>query len=279
MGRLAKFRPVANSFPSRTNSFLSHSSRNSRLSPDDDVRGKREFSRSYAEILSIIDELNGFVMTPVSHPSVAGKIDRLKGLFLSSLSPSEQDSLRNYLKKNICGKNFEVVPGTVGAVLCGCFNDTNPNTPLGCLATCAGNFIEPTEKCEETVLFWSMIGGKPHSEVLSRGNGTCRVNVVDGFPNLDVATRDRLLAENGCSSAVFYNAKTGQPLYQQVNSKTYALPTTATVASVETPTLPKPAPVSPAVPTQRNNGWWWIVAIFFFLILIGIIMFVYLRHD
>lgn len=264
---MTKIKPINYSLPS------SRISKSSFRSQSDFSRSESDFSRSYAEIINLINQLLPSSTSLVSDPLVSGKVDRVKSLYLT-LGESEQTQVNNYLNKKNC-QNTKSVPGTVGAVLCGCFMKSNAQ-PVGCLAGCASTPIGDVEKCKDTVLYWSMNGTSPKSEVLNRGTQTCRVNLSPNFPINSLTNDDRmkLLAQSNCTSATFFDGMTGEPLMQSQGLKTFPVPT-STISTTTPPQITK----TPTTKTTNsgNSSFWWLFVVFFFLILVGIIIYIYMK--
>jgi len=264
---MGKFKPVS----------YSESSTSSRVSLSSQGSSDGDYSREYSEAIYLIDTLRKNPNALVLDDPYSGYIERFKFMYLTAHS-KEKKSIESYLKSN-CQK-VESTPGTVGSYLCGCFQSSSSYAGLepSCTAGCADSI--GADKCNETVILWTQdMAGNPQSKILSQGNGNCKVYVDPNFPILSHEMKQKILMSAQCTNATFYNSANNQPAYTNMQS-TNQLAINQQSNQIQMPVRPPVVrPVIPQPEPATFGRWWiWLLLIFFLLVIIGIIVFLYMRN-
>lgn len=203
------------------------------------------------------------------------------GDFLKLACDSDRKLLEDYLKRNACAGLKNVIPGTVGAQLCGCFGRAPRDGKMGCTAGCADSILFSGSECPDTIIHWAMTENGPASRVVKAGNSNCRVYIDPGF-NATSEQKAEYLASLGCQTVSHYDSITN-------NSTNSSRPgaSSSQSSSQSSTQPPKTDPVSNNPIGQTNqsavasasddSGSWvfWVVIVFVILIILAIIFYLY----
>lgn len=239
--------------------------------------GGVEESEDYRRAVALIDSLVLQHNLPASDEAAAPVLQQLQDLFLL-LCSRDQSLLQEYLKRKTCNSLSGIIPGTVGAQLCGCYHrSAGKDGKAGCTAGCADSFFFNGRECPDTIIHWAMTNGGPASRIVKRGNSNCRVYVDPGF-NATSEQKAEYLASLGCQTISHYDSITNSPS---------ASSSTATPTRVNPTTTNSNNPVVISLTGQTNaqavsgtpdnsSSWiWWVIFVFVLLIILAVVFYLY----
>lgn len=250
---------------SRSSSYPS--SRSSFTSNDDE-------SDDYRRGVALIERLLNVQNTPATDDSVAPSLQELSDLF-KLMNSRDRTLLEEYLKRNACASLRGVVPGTVGAQLCGCFVRGCRDGKIGCTASCADSFFFSGRECPDTIIHWAMTDAGPASRVIKRGNSNCRVYIDPGF-SATSEQKAEYLASLGCQTISHYDSITNNPSStatpQPINPPATTLPAAPVTNS---PVGQTNATAVSGAPDNSSTWLWWVIVVFVLLIILAVVFYLY----
>jgi len=232
-------------------------------------------SEDYRQTLAIISRLLSCHSLSVSDPSVAPVLQQLQDLYML-LNERDQIMIRDYLKRNVCGSIQNVIPGTVGSQLCGCYlhsshyRDGKPS----CTAGCADSLFFNGKECPDTIIHWAMTPEGPASRVVKRGNSNCRVYVDPGF-SASNEQKAEYLASLGCQTISHYDSMTNSAV-NTAAPRQHTTPSQGSNQAVSNSPIGQTNATAVSQPPESSGSLiWWLLIILVLIIFIAVIFYLY----